>query len=907
MKVKFYLVMAIAAFLMSNCSQDEPLVQTKNNTNTLTAFIENASRSSVTDGGVFKWNENDAIAVGNADGGYTKFVYGNETFTAGTSITPKGYAIYPFSDEYASLPETGLPIIELAETYEYGSTNAPMLATIEEGATSLNFKHLAGLMRFRVKGVPATATDFTLTAAGKDITGEFTPIASNSETTIQAGTTGVNNKVKITFTEVKEVMTFYVPMPVGEYTSLKVAIGGKELNSAPGVINVITRGKLLLMPTMVFENGELVKEDVNNVSLIEDEVISLEVEGNEKVVVEIADGATATLNLAAPENSALTISDGSENDTESSTTSAGTLNVAAPNVSSLNINAPTLTVKLTSGSYDKVEALTAQQTLIIGEGVKIGELVLNGGNVKLEGDLELTSPLVIKNGITTTIDLNGHTMSQEKECTASYQMIDNKGNLTITGGGKISFKDTSAGDPSFGWGSYTIRNEGTLVVEDAIIEHLGEQNQGSVKHMYCAIFQYSGSTTINGGTISTPTYRSVRLWKGDMTINGGNFEGQVWVQSVDDSANLTITGGTFAPRGVDGSSVFIGNRTESNVVHNVNFNVTGGTFTTKVGFNDQSAIIGGISGGTFSDFSFIKLLAETSSIKMGADITLSAMATIPTGKTITLDLNGHTLSGVSETEGASAVIENKGDLTIMSSVEGGVITSKSLNPDTNWGGDGQIEYPTYANNTINNKGALKILSGTIENTTAAGGATYAIDSYAGSTIEIEGGNIINENNVAVRLFAGGNIGMTVTGGEITGTRAVWMQLPSGASSTVKPEVKLDILGGVLTSNDETYNLAVYIYSYGQSAENVSISVKNDAVINGNIAINGSAGNTMKEAAAVVTGGVFNGEYGIYTYSEGHDNVISITGGTFKTNYSESYVDEGYSFVEENGTYTVKKN
>ena len=153
-------------------------------------------------------------------------------------------------------------------------------------------------MRFRVKNVPATATDFTLTAAGKDITGEFTPTTSNSETTIQAGSTGVKNNVKITFTQVEDIMTFYVPMPVGEYTSLKVAIGGKVLSSAQGVTNKITRGKLLLMPTMVFENGELVKEDVNNVSLIEDEVISLEVEGDEEVVVEIADGATATLNLS---------------------------------------------------------------------------------------------------------------------------------------------------------------------------------------------------------------------------------------------------------------------------------------------------------------------------------------------------------------------------------------------------------------------------------------------------------------------------------------------------------------------------------------------------------------------------------------------------------------------------------
>ena len=225
----------------------------------------------------------------------------------------------------------------------------------------------------------------------------------------------------------------------------------------------------------------------------------------------------------------------------------------------------------------------------------------NGGTVTLSEDVVLEDTLTIPVGKTVTIDLAGHTISQTKDCTASYEMIYNKGYLTITGGGKISFTDTGAGDPNFGWGSYTIRNEGTLVVENGTIEHLGQQNaNGRVKHMYCAIFQYSGSTTINGGTISTPTYRSVRLWKGDMTINGGNFEGQVWVQSVDDSAKLTITNGTFAPRGVDGSSVFIGNITNTGVNHNVELKVSGGTFTTKIGVSNAENVTGDkIIGGTF--------------------------------------------------------------------------------------------------------------------------------------------------------------------------------------------------------------------------------------------------------------------------------------------------------------------
>ena len=208
--------------------------------------------------------------------------------------------------------------------------------------------------------------------------------------------------------------------------------------------------------------------------------------------------------------------------------------------------------------------------------------------------------LEVPAGKSVVLDLNGCTISQTKECTANYAMIVNKGNLTITDNsvaknGSISFKDTGAGDPTFGWGSYTLRNEGTLVVENGTIKHLGEQNPGNGQpnvHMYCAIFQYSGKSTINGGVISTPTYRSVRLWSGDMTINGGEFEGQLWLQAVNNNSNLTINGGTFAPRGNDGSSVFVTNDT-----YTVNFAVNGGHFTTKIG---MSKPFGCITGGTFT-------------------------------------------------------------------------------------------------------------------------------------------------------------------------------------------------------------------------------------------------------------------------------------------------------------------
>lgn len=220
-----------------------------------------------------------------------------------------------------------------------------------------------------------------------------------------------------------------------------------------------------------------------------------------------------------------------------------------------------------------------------------------GETITVLRDITLTEGVTVAADDEITLNLNGMTISQEKECTASYQMIQNNGSLTITGDGKISFKDTSAGDSSFGWGSYTINNRGTLVVENGTIEHLGEQ--AFATHMICAIQQGAGSTTINGGLISTPNYRSVRINAGSLTINGGELDGQVWLQPNQGDATLAVTGGTFAPNGRDASSIFMTNTGENNTVSGAS--ISGGTFTTKIGCSDASKLAGTISGGSFSE------------------------------------------------------------------------------------------------------------------------------------------------------------------------------------------------------------------------------------------------------------------------------------------------------------------
>lgn len=323
-----------------------------------------------------------------------------------------------------------------------------------------------------------------------------------------------------------------------------------------------------------------------------------------------------------------------------------------------------------------------------------------GGKFTLTDDIVLDQPLVVSGANTRAshpavnleIDLNGKSISYTSDVAAHSAMITVESGNTLVikdtvGGGKISYNYTGAGDPTFGWGTYTISNNGgTLVIENGTIEMLSDI--AFAKHMDCAVFQYSGSTTINGGMISTPNYRSARLWKGDMTINGGEFDGQLWVQAVDNSAVLTINGGSFAPCGGDFSSVFVENST-----YTVNLNVTGGTFATKIGCSnyEKDGVRGSVTGGVFGEINS-NLVAEgyytsklndkfyvadaylvtdaaslqtaldenKANIRFVADIVGDVTNTQKPGVVIAVDGDGYNYAGVFTVDGKSAAYADAG-------------------------------------------------------------------------------------------------------------------------------------------------------------------------------------------------------------------------------------------------------
>ena len=388
MKIKHYFYMAMAALVMTNCSQEDELQDIQQESfGTLTATIEGgSSRSAVTDGGIFSWTSGDAISVWNGSS-YQQCTYsgtGNSFNNAPNQMS--GYAIYP-QGSHPNYSGSGLPQVNLNSSYTYGSTNAIMLAKVQGNNKNLSFNHLGGLMRFTIKDIPSGAKTFTFTA-NSVITGNFQVKEKDGANVIETATATSSNKtVTINFTASSlpnGTGTFYVPLPVGTYNGFKIQIGNASYTSQ--ATNTIKRRTLLLMPTFTCSDTQLVKGE--NSFKLENAEQEMNVGDNESLVIETpASGTNAQLTLnCTPEtnNSTLNISDGQ---TGASTDSKAKVVVNVTNsktVSNLNIDAPTLTVELTNGTYDEITAKTATQTLIIKRGVTVKNLKVIGGKVEIE-------------------------------------------------------------------------------------------------------------------------------------------------------------------------------------------------------------------------------------------------------------------------------------------------------------------------------------------------------------------------------------------------------------------------------------------------------------------------------------------------------------------------------------------
>lgn len=247
----------------------------------------------------------------------------------------------------------------------------------------------------------------------------------------------------------------------------------------------------------------------------------------------------------------------------------------------------------------------------------------DGQTITIVKDLVLDSPVVVAQGNTVALDLGGNTLSSVATSASASSLftVRSGGDLTISNG-TVSFAATTPdtqwggeGQPPYpGYANNTIRNEGTLTIENAIVEN--KTSKGGASYV---VDNYSGAKlTVNEGSVLTQSGGdiAIRMFNGgsgtiDVTINGGTITGHraVWIQLASTNAsvapvmNLTVTGGTLTSSDTAYQQA-VYSYSYGNDMKNVNINVSGGIFNGDIaltgGANKTNIETMNISGGTFN-------------------------------------------------------------------------------------------------------------------------------------------------------------------------------------------------------------------------------------------------------------------------------------------------------------------
>lgn len=503
----------------------------------------------------------------------------------------------------------------------------------------------------------------------------------------------------------------------------------------------------------------------------------------------------------------------------------------------------------------------------------------SGAIITLLSDVALDSTLTLDKNL--ILDLNGHMISNGDRLEtkdylvkvaygAEVSIIGNKENSSINDT-RTNLTGTITAICVFGnltvdGAELTISrgvNGIAIKVDESGADKLGKLTVKSGKISSTQAIQNWGITTIDGGTftgdVGSHAYSNIG---GDLTINDGIFNGPVYSAQLKYKASwptaqakAEIVNGTF--NGVvaeyydDGTNGLQPVERSDKPAGDVNCKVT-------------------ISGGTFSDLSALDYLASgaTVTVKLAADTTKDV--TIPAGATVTLDLNGKTLTNVS-----GHTITNNGNLTVT--------------------GNGTVDNITNGKGALVNKvGAIATLSGgtftrsqeagTYEPDLANGNSWYTVKNYgtmtinAGATVTTR---LTDDNGNAV----GGHSSLIANG---------WQNATDLTNNprNDKQNARLTVNGGTFIGGINT--------------------VKNDdyseLVFNNGTCTNYTQAAFQNHNIATINGGSFVAEshWSIYNCpcdANSDKGELTITGGSFTGNIAHVKADYGFIKIS-GGTYSV---
>lgn len=549
--------------------------------------------------------------------------------------------------------------------------------------------------------------------------------------------------------------------------------------------------------------------------------------------------------------------------------------------------------ELTSGTYileDNVTLTSDALTIPTGANVTIKlngkkltnkdgkHTIINNGTLTITGsgtvDNTSNGTAALYNNAGATATLNGGTYTRSKEAGKSadnsggnsYYTLKNFGTMTINSGvtvnqgadgdGKYSSlvangwqNGSTAGNPgkepavtssgaqmtinggTFSGGLNTIKNDdyGTIII-----------NGGTFQNYAQACFLNWNKATVNGGNFNGAEsanaailngYGDDTMDTGTLSVTGGIFSGAVGVKAMTnnttaDLKNVAVSGGVFSS--LESSLVATG-YTSANIDGKTVVVTNGATAVAKIGDNGFASAQNAFD--AVQDDETITLLADCSAGTYNE-------AYIPADKSVTLDLNGKTL-----TIGADCGIELQGKLTVT--------------------GNGKI---TCANTPICVDGSsaeLTVNDGTIESTNG-----YGIYAENGGSVVVNGGTISSQYAALSGNNTTGSMNFTVKSGTLTAAQGPAIYMPG--------QVSLNISGGTLNGG---VSLRMGQVNISGGVINAMTDVQAIDMPTGTVNDKPAytySGNVWFPDALYVIGGTYTSENTTYNNSLN----LNITGGTF---------------------------
>lgn len=517
---------------------------------------------------------------------------------------------------------------------------------------------------------------------------------------------------------------------------------------------------------------------------------------------------------------------------------------------------------------------------------------------------------VIEAGKEFTLDLNGFTLNGRTG--KAEAAITNYGTLTITDSsaaktGTIKREDNgTVGETSY----YVIRNRGTMTIEQAnVVNNSGYRetnpsgsmvgsslicngdndegasltiNGGNLKQLnFIAIKNGSnGTLVVNGGEI-TSNHSAIQNWF-NAELTGGTIRGQLWTDAykAGESVGNTVIGGDVKFTGEIVMDVYASIKPEL-TISGGNLSVTNWRITAAC------AKLGGkpaVKGGTFANAVPAEYCADRFIPTQNEDGTYGVKACVAKVGSTKYETLAEAIAAAKDGETVKLLADCSGDGIV---VDKNKFTEKGLIVD-------------FGGYTYTIGGVLVGSSGTKSN---------GFQLLIGNKITFRNGSIVGDKATAgddktdwtgaAAIMIQNYCDLTLEKMTISGGKETVYTLSNNCGNVVIEDSTINAGGAEGYKYGGPFAFDVCRYS---SYTSVSVTVRGNSVINGNVEISGTIGEGQSRQLNVENG-TFNGKFNVAKNVPAN---IAISGGTFANEVPAEYCANGFIPTQnEDGTYGVK--